>query len=128
MIVLCMTVCRWYLLIVPVCVCVNLFFGHFDARRGNTSAACRPHVCYPVSELAIFRQGACRKRQALVGIDKALLETKRLCRQIYPLLRKTSVEVVYQYPKCIVGIKTTSICVSVFVVFCGTVPCKWTVD
>ena len=31
-------------------------------------------MCDPVSELAIFRQGACRKRQTLVRKDKALSE------------------------------------------------------
>jgi hypothetical protein len=108
------------LLMVPgncpcVCVCVDRIFGHFAARRGDTSAACR-HVFYPVSELAIFRQNACwnrqalcRKQQMLVGNDKALSANLSLA-------EKTSVEV-YHEPTCLVGIKTTSICFSVFVVF-----------
>ena len=76
--VLCMTVCRWYQLIVPVRVCVNRSFGHFAARRGDTSAACR-HVCYPLSELENFLQSACQKRQTLVGNDKRLSEKAKLC-------------------------------------------------
>ena len=43
------------------------FFGRVAASSGDTSAACR-HVFYPVSELAIFRQSACRKRQIFVGM------------------------------------------------------------
>jgi hypothetical protein len=49
-------------------------------RRGDTSAACR-HVCYPVLDLANFRQSVCRKRQTLVGNNKALSEATNACRK-----------------------------------------------
>ena len=81
--VLSMTVCRWYQLIVPVCVCVNRFLGHFAARLGDMSAACR-HVCYPVSELANFRQSACRKQQTLVTPTKLCRKRKRLLETTKP--------------------------------------------
>jgi hypothetical protein len=66
-----------------LCVLVNLFFGRIAASSGDKSSACS-HVFYPVSELAIFRQSACRKRQLLVGNKKCLSETTKLYRQVYP--------------------------------------------
>jgi hypothetical protein len=64
------------------CPCLSVCkptFGHFEARRGDTSVVCR-HVFYPVLELANFRRSICRKRQRFDGNDKRLSETTKPCR------------------------------------------------
>ena len=97
----------------PVCVCKPIF-GVILQRDAGT------RVLHALTCVIQFRNWQFPGK-ALVGNDKALSENLSLA-------EKTSVEV-YQEPRCLVGIKTISICLSVFVIFCGTVLVhKWKVD
>ncbi len=96
----------------------NQFFARIAANSRDTIAACC-HVFYPVSELAIFRQSACRKRQYLVGNNQALSASLSLATKNLPgSISRT-------YVPCR---KKTSICLSVFVVLYGTLLRKKAVD
>ena len=60
---------------------------------------------------------ACRKGQSFVGNNKRLLETTNACWKQQSIVGKFIINWVYHFATCLVGIKTTSICLSVFVGF-----------
>jgi hypothetical protein len=92
--VLSMTVCRWYQLIVPVCVCKPIFRSFCSKTRGHecgvpsrvlSSFGTREFPTKRLSETtnACHTDKALSETKTLVGNNKALSKSTKLCRQIY---------------------------------------------
>ena len=79
--VLCMTDCRWYQVIVPVCVRVDRIFLSFRSVTGGHETRRAVTGVIKFRNSRISDKALCRKREALVGNDKALSETTSACRK-----------------------------------------------